>query len=229
MCFCYAVGECDGCDFTSQANLLETYQKWGLRTNPNIRVCANLEEVQAFIDEWGAKKEALPYDIDGVVIKVNSFALQRELGQVSRSPRWAIAYKYPALQVRTKVESITVNVGRTGAITPVANLTPVAVAGVIVSRATLHNEDEVRRKDVRVGDTVVIQRAGEVIPEIVEVVKSERTGEEPEYFLPTRCPACETPVVKVEGEAVIRCPNPACPAKLQQRIEHFRFTRRHGY
>ena len=219
--FCYAVGECDGCDFTSQAHLLETYQRWGLRTNPNIRVCANLEEVQAFIDEWGAKKEALPYDIDGVVIKVNSFALQRELGQVSRSPRWAIAYKYPALQVRTKVESISVNVGRTGAITPVANLTPVAVAGVMVSRATLHNEDEVRRKDVRVGDTVVIQRAGEVIPEIVEVVKSERTGEEPEYFLPTHCPACETPVIKVEGEAVIRCPNPACPAKLQQRIEHF--------
>ena len=219
--FCYAVGECDGYNFVSQADLLETYQKWGLRTNPNIRVCANLEEVQAFIDEWGVKKEALPYDIDGVVIKVNSFALQRELGQVSRSPRWAIAYKYPALQVRTKVESISVNVGRTGAITPVANLTPVAVAGVMVSRATLHNEDEVRRKDVRVGDTVVIQRAGEVIPEIVEVVKAERTGDEPEYFLPTHCPACETPVVKVEGEAVIRCPNPACPAKLQQRIEHF--------
>ena len=219
--FCYAVGACEGCNFISQANLLETYQRWGLRTNPNIRVCANLDEVQAFIDEWGEKKETLPYDIDGVVIKVNSFALQRELGQVSRSPRWAIAYKYPALQVRTKVEAICVNVGRTGAITPVAHLTPVAVAGVVVSRATLHNEGEVRRKDVRVGDTVVVQRAGEVIPEIVEVVKSERTGDEAEYFLPTHCPACDAAVVRVEGEAVIRCPNPACPAKLRQRIEHF--------
>ncbi len=219
--FCYAVGACDGCDFTSQADLLATYQRWGLRTNPNVRVCANLEEVQAFIDAWGERKETLPYDIDGVVIKVNSFALQRELGQVSRSPRWAIAYKYPALQVRTKVESISVNVGRTGAITPVAHLTPVAVAGVIVSRATLHNADEIRRKDVRVGDTVVVQRAGEVIPEIVEVVKSERTGEEAEYYLPTHCPACDTLAVKPEGEAVLRCPNPACPAKLQQRMEHF--------
>ena len=219
--FCYAVGACEGCDFESQADLLETYQKWGLRTNPNIRVCANLAEVQAFIDEWGEKKNALPYDIDGVVVKVNSFALQRELGQVSRSPRWAIAYKYPALQVRTKIESISVNVGRTGAITPVAHLTPVAVAGVIVSRATLHNADEMRRKDVRIGDTVVIQRAGEVIPEIVEVVTADRTGDEVEFFLPTRCPACDTPVVRPEGEAVTRCPNPACPAKLQERIQHF--------
>ena len=219
--FCYAVGLCEGCEFTSQANLLETYQRWGLRTNPNVRVCADLTEVLSFIAEWGERKNSLPYDIDGVVIKVNSFALQRELGQASRSPRWAIAYKYPALQVRTKIESISVNVGRTGAITPVAHLTPVAVAGVMVSRATLHNADEMRRKDVRVGDTVVVQRAGEVIPEIVEVVTAERTGEETEFFLPTHCPACDTPVVRPEGEAVTRCPNPLCPAKLQERIQHF--------
>lgn len=219
--FLYAVGACEGWTFDSQFDLLQTYRNWGLRTNPNVRVCNGLDEVIAFCDEWASKKEELPYDIDGVVIKVNSFALQRELGQVSRSPRWAIAYKYPALQVRTKVEAIEVQVGRTGAITPVAHLTPVAVAGVIVARATLHNEDEIRRKDVRIGDTVMVQRAGEVIPEIVEVVVSARTGEEVEFVMPTHCPSCGTPVEKPEGEAVTRCPNPACPAKVQQRLQHF--------
>ena len=219
--FLYAVGACEGCDFHSQHELLRTYQAWGLRTNPNVRVCKNLDEVLAFVTEWGEKKETLPYDIDGVVIKVNDFGLQRELRQGNRAPRWAIAYKYPALQVRTKVENIEVNVGRTGALTPVAHLTPVTVAGVVVSRATLHNEDEIRRKDVRIGDTVVVQRAGEVIPEIVEVVTAERTGAEIEFSLPTHCPSCDTPVVRPEGEAVTRCPNPDCPAKLQQRIEHF--------
>ncbi len=219
--FLYAVGACEGWEFASQHDLLQTYRSWGLRTNPNIRVCQGLEEVITFCNEWAAGKESLPYDIDGVVVKVNSFALQRELGQVSRSPRWAIAYKYPAMQVRTKVESIEVQVGRTGALTPVANLTPVALAGVVVARATLHNEDEVRRKDVRVGDTVVIQRAGEVIPEVVEVVTAERTGDEVEFVMPTHCPSCGTPVVKPEGEAVTRCPNTACPARLQQQFEHF--------
>jgi DNA ligase (NAD+) len=219
--YLYAVGACEGWSFESQFDLLRTYRHWGLRTNPNVRVCAGLDEVIAYVDEWATRKEELPYDIDGVVIKVNSFALQRELGQVSRSPRWAIAYKYPALQVRTRVLSIGVQVGRTGALTPVANLEPVPVAGVIVARATLHNEDEIRRKDVRIGDTVMVQRAGEVIPEIVEVVTSERTGEEQEFVMPTRCPACDTDVVRPEGEAVTRCPNPACPAKNQQQFEHF--------
>ena len=219
--FLYAVGACEGYAFESQSELLETYRRWGLRTNPNVRVCNGIEEVIAFCAEWGEKKESLPYDIDGVVIKVNSYRLQRELGAVSRSPRWATAYKYPALQVRTKVESIGVNVGRTGAITPVAFLTPVAVAGVMVSRATLHNEGEVRRKDVRVGDTVVIQRAGEVIPEVVEVVLSERTGAETEFVMPTHCPSCQSEVVRVENEAIVRCPNFDCPRKLQTRLEHF--------
>ncbi len=219
--FLYAVGACEGWTFQSQSDLLETYRTWGLKTNPNVRVCAGIEEVIAFCKEWSDKKETLPYDIDGVVVKVNSYALQRELGSVSRSPRWATAYKYPALQVRTKVEGIGVNVGRTGAITPVAFLTPVAVAGVIVSRATLHNEEEVRRKDVRVGDTVVIQRAGEVIPEVVEVVLSERTGAETEFMMPTHCPSCGTEVARVSGEVVVRCPNFDCPRKLQTRLEHF--------
>jgi DNA ligase (NAD+) len=220
--FLYAVGECVGWTFQSQYDLLRTYRAWGLRTNPNVRVCAGIEAVIAFCDEWGGKKAELPYDIDGVVVKVNSFALQRELaGGSSRAPRWAIAYKYPALQVRTKVESIEVQVGRTGALTPVANLTPVALAGVIVARATLHNEDEIKRKDVRVGDTVVIQRAGEVIPEVVEVVVSARTGEEAEFAMPTHCPSCGTEVVKPEGEAVVRCPNEACPKKIQERVKYF--------
>ncbi len=220
--FLYAVGECEGWSFQSQHDLLQTYREWGLRTNPNVRVCSGIEEVIAFCDEWGGKKGELPYDIDGVVVKVNTFALQRELGQVSsRAPRWAIAYKYPALQVRTRVESIEVQVGRTGALTPVANLTPVALAGVTVARATLHNEDEIRRKDVRVGDTVVIQRAGEVIPEIVEVVKGERTGEESEFFMPSHCPSCGSPVVRPEGEAVTRCPNEECPKKLHERVRYF--------
>ncbi len=219
--FLYAVGACEGWEFDSQYDLLRTYREWGLRTNPNIQVCANIAEVVAFCSEWETKKESLPYDIDGVVIKVNPFLLQRELGQVSRSPRWAIAYKYPALQVRTRVERIDIQVGRTGALTPVAILTPVAVAGVMVGRATLHNQDEIARKDVRVGDTVVVQRAGEVIPEIVEVVVSERTGTEEVFVMPTKCPSCGTAVTKPEGEAVTRCPNPICPAKVEQRLGHF--------
>lgn len=219
--FFYTLGLCEGWEFDSQMELLNTYRNWGLRTNPNVRICKDLVEIQAFCDEWYGSKAALGYDIDGVVVKVNSFALQRELGQVSRSPRWAIAYKYPAMQVRTKVEAIEVQVGRTGALTPVANLTPVAVAGVTVSRATLHNQDEIRRKDVRIGDTVVIQRAGEVIPEIVEVVTAERNGDEIEFIMPTSCPACGTEVVRPEGEAVTRCPNPLCPRKVEQQIEHF--------
>ena len=219
--FLYAIGACEGCEFTSQYEMLQTYRDWGLRTNPNVQVCAGLDEVMTFVEAWGSRKEALPYDIDGVVIKVNSFALQRELGQVSRSPRWAIAYKYPALQVRTKVERIDVQVGRTGAITPVAILTPTSLAGVVVSRATLHNEDEIRRKDVRVSDTVVIQRAGEVIPEIVEVVKSLRTGAEVEFQMPTECPSCLTPLIKPEGEAVTRCPNLECPGRNREALSHF--------
>jgi len=219
--FLYAVGACEGCAFESQYNLLETYSQWGLRTNPNIRICGGLEDVIAFCAEWQTRKAALPYDTDGVVVKVNSFDLQRELGTNSRSPRWAIAYKYPALQVRTRVESIEVQVGRTGAITPVAYLTPVAVAGVMVARATLHNEDEIRRKDVRIGDTVVIQRAGEVIPEVVEVVTSERDGTEREFEMPKNCPSCNSDLIRAEGEAVLRCVNAECPKKLKEGLQHF--------
>ncbi len=217
----YTVGEVSGWSVNEQSTLLKQYRDWGLPTNSHVRKCKGLAEVSKFVDEWETRKEQLDYDIDGVVIKVDSFHLQRELGQVSRAPRWAIAYKYPALQVRTKVERIDVQVGRTGALTPVAILAPVAVGGVIVSRATLHNEDEIHRKDVRQGDTVVVQRAGEVIPEVVEVVAGERTGLEREFVMPVTCPICGTPVVRVPGEAVTRCPNHACPARQQQSMEHF--------
>lgn len=218
----YAVGEASGFEPESQLGWLEQLKNWGLPTAPERQLCTDIEEVVATVEAWGAKKNTLDYDTDGVVVKVNDFALQRELGQVSRAPRWAIAFKYPALQVETTVEEILVQVGRTGAITPLAKLTPVSVAGVIVSRATLHNQDEIARKDVRVGDTVVIQRAGEVIPEVVQVVTSKRPEASEPYKLPTVCPSCGTPTIRPEGEAVTRCPNTeGCPAQLQTRLEHF--------
>ncbi len=219
--FVYTVGAVDGMEFKTQQQLLNTYQIWGLPVNPNVRLCNGITECLQFISEWETRKETLGYDIDGVVVKVNSFAMQRELGQVSRSPRWAIAYKYPAMQVQTRVERIEVQVGRTGAITPVAILTPVSVGGVTVARATLHNEDEIRRKDIRIGDTVVVQRAGEVIPEVVEVVSSLRNGNELPFTMPTHCPACGTSVERPAGEAVSRCVNASCPARRQQQLEHF--------
>jgi len=219
--FFYAVGACEGYSFASQQELLATYHRWGLPVNPNTRLCNGIDAVIAYVSEWAERRHHLHYDTDGVVVKVNSFALQETLGFVSRSPRWAIAFKYPPEQATTKVERIVVQVGMTGALTPVAELTPVRVGGVIVSRATLHNESEIRRKDVRVGDTVVVQRAGEVIPEVVEVVTSARTGAETEFVMPSACPACGAPVERRPGEAVFRCPNRDCPEKLRQRLRHF--------
>ena len=175
----------------------------------------------AFCDEWEQRRGSLPYDIDGVVVKVNDFALQEQLGAVSRSPRWAIAYKYQPAQATTKIERIVVQVGRTGALTPVAEMTPVEVGGVTVSRATLHNEDEIRRKDIRVGDTVVIQRAGEVIPEVVRVITEARDGDEVPFTMPAHCPVCGADVERADGEAVARCVGIACPAQLERRIRHF--------
>jgi DNA ligase (NAD+) len=219
--FFYAVGALEGFTIDSQMALLETYRGWGLRVNPHARLCPGIHQVLSHIAEWADRRHELPYDTDGVVIKVNRFDQQTDLGFVSRSPRWAIAFKYPTEQVRTRVERIVVQVGMTGALTPVAELTPVRVGGVLVSRATLHNEDEIRRKDVRIGDTVVVQRAGEVIPEVVEVVKSERNGTETEFVMPAQCPVCGGPVVRQEGEAVARCVARDCSEKLRQRLQHF--------
>jgi len=219
----YGMGEAQGFKPQSQAELLKQYTAWGLPTNPHYSVCQDIEAVARFVAEWEDKKNTLDYDTDGVVVKVNDYTLQRELGQVARAPRWAIAYKYPALQVQTVVEDIVVQVGRTGALTPLALLAPVAVAGVMVGRATLHNQDEIARKDVRIGDTVVIQRAGEVIPEVVRVVtEARKEGGPGPFLLPANCPSCQTPVVRPEGESVTRCPNArGCPAQLQTRLEHF--------
>jgi len=219
--YCYGVGACEGLQFDTQYEILCTLGSWGFLVNPNVRVCSNVDEAVEYVREWQTKKEQLDYDIDGVVVKVNSVALQNQLGYVARSPRWAVAYKYPAHQATTRVINIRVQVGRTGALTPVADLEPVEVGGVTVSRATLHNEDEIRRKDVRIGDTVVVQRAGEVIPEIVEVVKEKRTGQEKEFVMPSKCPVCGADVLRLEGEAVARCTGIACPAQLKERIVHF--------
>jgi DNA ligase (NAD+) len=220
--YCYGIGESIGYTPASQIGLLDQYRGWGIPTNPHRCDCPDIEAVIEFVAQWESKKNTLDYDTDGVVVKVNSVALQKELGQVARAPRWAIAYKYPAMQVETVVEDIVVQVGRTGAITPLAILKPVSVAGVTVSRATLHNQDEIDRKDVRIGDTVVIQRAGEVIPEVVRVVTEKRPEGTAPFRIPVECPSCGTPVVRPEGEAVTRCPNAkGCPAQLQTRIEHF--------
>ncbi|MFN7830072.1 MAG: NAD-dependent DNA ligase LigA, partial [Armatimonadota bacterium] len=179
-------------------------------------------EVITHIEKWEELRSGLPYDTDGMVVKVNDADMQRRLGAVARAPRWAIAYKYPAQQVETIVEDILVQVGRTGAVTPLAKLRPVICAGVTVSRATLHNQSEIDRKDVRIGDTVVIQRAGEVIPEVVSVVIGHRAESSERYVIPAHCPSCGTELVRPDGEAVIRCPNVSeCPAQLQTRLEHF--------
>jgi DNA ligase (NAD+) len=219
--FAYALGHLEGRAPESQWELLSELRAWGFRTNPNSRLCAGMDEVVAFCEEWKEQRHTLQYDMDGVVVKVSSLDLQQELGQVSRSPRWAIAYKYPAAQARTVIREIRIQVGRTGALTPVAIMDPVEVSGVMVTRATLHNEDEIRRKDIRIGDTVVIQRAGEVIPEVVEVASEARDGDEVEFLFPSECPACGGEVEKPEGEAVARCINIACPAQLAARLRHW--------
>ncbi len=219
--FLYAIAHVKGSDPRSQWEALERLRSWGLRTNPASRRCVGLEEVLAFVEEWREKRAGLEYEIDGVVVKVDDFALQQELGFTSKFPRWAIAYKYPAMQAATVVEAIEVQVGRTGKLTPVAHLAPVALAGATVSRATLHNEEEIARKDVRVGDTVLIERGGEVIPKVVRVVEEKRPAGARPWAPPERCPVCGTPAVKPEGEVDRRCPNASCPAQIEERLKHF--------
>jgi DNA ligase (NAD+) len=219
--FLYAIAHVKGASPRSQWEALLALRSWGLRTNPTSRRCQGLAEVLAFIEEWREKRASLEYEIDGVVIKVDDFALQQELGFTSKFPRWAIAYKYPAVQAATTVEAIEVQVGRTGKLTPVAHLAPVGLAGATVSRATLHNEEEIARKDVRVGDTVLIERGGEVIPKVVRVLEDKRPTDARPWSPPERCPVCGTPAVKQEGEVERRCPNASCPAQLEERLKHF--------
>lgn len=205
----------------SQWEFLAAVRKWGIRTNPLSRLCRTGDDVAAFYDELLKGRSKVPYEIDGVVIKANKFDVQRKAGVRSRSPRWAIAWKFPAEQEKTRILGIDIQVGRTGALTPVARLEPVVVGGVTVSNATLHNEDEVRKKGVLVGDWVFVRRAGDVIPEVVAPIPDLRTGEETEFVMPAHCPVCNTKVVRPEGEAVVRCPNLECPGQVKERIRHF--------
>jgi DNA ligase (NAD+) len=217
--YCYATGQVRGRAFKAQWELLQTLPKWGLRTNPHARKCKDIEEVLAYYREMNEKRETLPYEIDGTVIKVNRFDLQTRLGEIARSPRWALAFKFQPKQETTKILDIVVQVGRTGALTPVAVMEPVKVGGVEVSRATLHNQDEIDRLDVRIGDAVVIQRAGDVIPEVVQVITSKRKGTEKKFRMPSKCPVCGAEVIK--EEAIHRCIGLDCPAQLKGRIKHF--------
>jgi DNA ligase (NAD+) len=217
----YSIGVVEGLEIRSQWQLLGTLKALGFKVSSLVKKVHGIEEAVAEYRKMMALRDTLPFEIDGMVLKVDDFALQRELGEVSRSPRWALACKFPPRREVTKVEKIIVQVGRTGILTPVAVLTPVKVGGVTVKRATLHNEDEVARKDVREGDYVLVQRAGDVIPEVVEVLKDRRKGDEKPFVMPDKCPVCGGVVVREEGEVARRCIQANCPAQLKERIIHF--------
>jgi DNA ligase (NAD+) len=219
--FCYALGYHEGIVFQEHFEFLQWLKEAGFKVNPHSRICKNTEEVQAYWEEWAKKVKSLPYAADGIVVKVNNLKLQEELGATSHAPRWAIAYKFPAEIKTSRVLDIQVNVGRTGKLTPVAKLEPVEVDGVIVSNATLHNEDQVRRLDVRIGDKVEVRRAGGVIPEVVRVLKEERKGDEKVFEMPKVCPLCGTKVVQKSGEVDVYCPNEECPSRVERGIWHW--------
>ncbi len=219
--FAYQIPRVQGTTFVGQAQVLERLAEWGFAVNPGWRLCDDLAQVHAFIAEWGRGRQGLGFDIDGVVVKLDSLEEQRRLGATAKFPRWAVAYKYPPEGERTRVKGIVVQVGRTGALTPVAELEPVLLAGSTVSRATLHNADEVARLDVRVGDTVWVAKGGDVIPKVVAVDTAARPAGARPFRMPASCPACGTPVVREPGEVAVRCPNRACPAVQRQRLFHF--------
>ncbi|MGE5588778.1 MAG: NAD-dependent DNA ligase LigA [Clostridia bacterium] len=223
--FVYGIGYVSGAGSAAPETHLEALgllREAGFRTNPNTRLCRTVDEVVDYCAYWGERRDTLDYEIDGVVVKVNSLAQQERLGATARSPRWAVAYKFPARQAMTMVRDIIVQVGRTGTLTPVAVLDPVELAGSTVSRATLHNEDIIKAKDIRVGDTVVVEKGGDVIPEVVKVVADRRTGAEREFRMPEKCPECGADVVRLEGEAASRCVGGmGCPAQVRETILHF--------
>ncbi|MDD3631285.1 MAG: NAD-dependent DNA ligase LigA [Atribacterota bacterium] len=207
--------------FSTHMELLDFLKKAGLRVNSNIKLCATIEEAIEYCNSWQKRKNELNYDIDGMVLKVNQLSLRERLGSTSKSPRWAIAFKFPAEQMTTIIKDIIVGIGRTGALTPVAILEPIFISGSRVQRATLHNEDEIKRKDIRIGDTVLVQKAGEVIPEIVQVIKEKRSGKEKVFQMPDRCPICGSQAVKLDEEVASRCNNISCPAQVKEKIRHF--------
>jgi len=211
----------DGKEEPSQWGALRKLDEFGFKINPHSRLCRTIDEVLAYYREWTDKRDDLDYDADGIVIKVDSAAQREALGTTAKSPRWAIAFKFPARQATTRVKAIRIQVGRTGALTPVAELEPVKLSGTTISRSTLHNEEELRRKDVRVGDTVLIERSGDVIPSVVSVMRERRTGKEKPFKWPSECPVCGSAVFKPEGEVISRCINPSCPARIRESILHF--------
>jgi len=219
--FCYQPGSVEGITFETQFDFLNIIKEWGIPVNPFINKITGADEILKYHNEMELKRNELPYEIDGTVFKVNSYSLQETLGIRSRSPRWAIAGKFKAQQVTSVIENIEVQIGRTGAITPVARLKPVQVGGVMVTNSTLHNQDEIDRKDIRIGDTVLIERAGDVIPKIVKVIKEKRPANTQRFTISNECPACGHAVLREEDEAVARCQNLSCPAQIKGRIEHF--------
>ena len=219
--FIYSVGEWEAESISTHSERLAYLRELGFKTNPETRTFQTIEEVIEFTKEWTVKRNELDYEIDGIVIKVDEIELQEQLGFTARSPRWAMAYKFPAEEAVTKLRGIELSVGRTGVITPTALLEPVQVAGTTVQRASLHNEDLIIEKDIRINDTVVIKKAGDIIPEVVRVIFEERTGEEKEYRFPEHCPECDTKLEKPEGEVAWRCVNPNCPAQIKEGLIHF--------
>jgi DNA ligase (NAD+) len=219
--FLYHVGHAPGAAFATHSEALEALRAAGFRTNPVWQRCADMDEVIAYCERLERERDALGYDADGVVVKVDPLELQRRLGSTTHHPRWAIAFKFAARQATTVVQAIEVQVGKTGALTPVAKLAPVELAGVVIRNVSLHNEDEIRRKDIRVGDTVLIERAGDVIPYVVQVIAARRPQDAAEFHFPDRCPECGGVAFRPEGEAYWRCTNTACPAQLKERLRHF--------
>ncbi len=207
--------------FDSHYESLEYLKALGFKVSPYLILCKTADDIIEQCKQWADKRGELPFEIDGLVIKVNNLEQREVLGYTSKSPRWSVAYKFPPEKKRTKVKDIIVQVGRTGAITPTAEFEPVRLAGSIISRATLHNEDNIKEKDIRIGDTVIIQKAGDVIPEVVEVVKEERNGNEIIFEMPKYCPVCGSEAVREQGEAATKCVNMSCPAQIRRSLFHF--------
>lgn len=219
--FLYAVADFGEMGVETHSAGLDMLETLGLKVNKERRLCNSLEEVYAYIEEWTEKRAGLAYDIDGVVLKLNNLEQQRQMGNTVKSPRWSIAYKFPAEEVPTKLLDIELNVGRTGVITPTAVLEPVRVAGTTVSRASLHNEDLITEKDIRIGDTVLIKKAGDIIPEVIKSITEKRSGSEEPFHMPKNCPACDSELVRLEEEVALRCINPKCPAQIKEGLIHF--------
>ncbi|MFC0273198.1 NAD-dependent DNA ligase LigA [Metabacillus herbersteinensis] len=219
--YVYSIADLGETGVTKQSQGLDLLEELGFKTNRERKKCQSIDEVISLIQQFQENRASLAYDIDGIVIKVDSLQQQEELGFTAKSPRWAVAYKFPAEEVMTKLLDIELNVGRTGVITPTAILEPVRVAGTTVQRASLHNEDLIREKDIKLGDYVVVKKAGDIIPEVVNVLVEHRTGEEKEFLMPTNCPECESELVRIEGEVALRCINPKCPAQIREGLIHF--------